>query len=59
MQNLKVQSSAYPDGRRITYDQGMPAPKIEDMATFVKSALMDAVKSKHSLSLKLLKRNSA
>lgn len=59
MENLRVFSTAYPDGRRVTYENGMPRLLLDDMSTLCKEALFNAITPRHKQKLKLVKRQSA
>ncbi len=60
MNYLKVTRTAYPDGRTVTYLYGMEPPKVEDMSTYMKDRLLEAVEEKHNApKLKLVKLKQA
>lgn len=41
MNNLRVKSTAYPDGRHTTYTDGMNTPSVMDFSKVMKAASMD------------------
>lgn len=57
--NLRVFSTAYPDGYIIRWPEGMPKPKLDDMTGLLKQSLFNAITPRHKQKLKLVKRQSA